>query len=165
MSNRELLSEKGNVKVFICEDDCAQNPWSPNSQDLPFEYHLEANRSICMRSENFPFKPNHPDYWYEPIFAYIHSGITIGLTPFSCRWDSGTLGYVAVKRPSKGGEFKNRKAFRKSLASYVKTLDDYLQGYCYGYEVETDGNLTDSCWGFIGKHSESGLLDAIREYL
>jgi hypothetical protein len=29
-----------------------------------------------------------------PIYAYIHSGVTISTEPFTCRWDSGVIGYV-----------------------------------------------------------------------
>lgn len=163
MSHRELLAEKGNVKVFAVQDDHAENPWSQDSCDLPFEYHLE-NRNFKMKSKDF--KLNDSDYWYEPIYAYVHSGMTISTSPFSCRWDSGVLGYVAVKRPSRGGEFKRRADFRKALTCYVQNLDDYLQGYCYGYEVETDGEVTDSCWGFIGSdHVASGLMEYVQGYL
>jgi hypothetical protein len=171
MLNRELIAEKGNVKIFAIQDEDAENPWK--NWDLPFEWNLQAARYFSMRSENYPEDlefvdgdQNHPDYWYEPVYAYIHSSVTVSITPFGCRWDSGVLGYCAVKRPSRGGEFKRRAAFRKALASYVKILDDYLQGECYGYSVEVDGEEIDSCWGFIGSdHAESGLLDAIQGYL
>ena len=163
MSNRELLAEKGNVKIFAVQDNYAENPWSSDFQDLPFEYHLET-RNFKMKSKDFTL--GNADYWYEPIYAYTHSGMTVSTTPFSCRWDSGVLGYVAAKRPSRGGEFKRRASFRAALDSYVKVLDDYLQGDCFGYEVEIDGEVTDSCWGFIGSdHTASGLMDYVQGYL
>lgn len=52
MSNRELLVEKGNVKVFVVQDYYAENPWSSDFQDLPFEYHLET-RNFQMKSKDF----------------------------------------------------------------------------------------------------------------
>lgn len=30
----------------------------------------------------------------KPLYLYDHSGITISTSPFSCRWDSGQVGYV-----------------------------------------------------------------------
>jgi len=33
-----------------------------------------------------------------PMYMYNHSGITISTTPFSCRWDSGQIGWVFISQ-------------------------------------------------------------------
>ena len=33
-----------------------------------------------------------------PLYLYDHSGLTIATTPFSCPWDSGQVGWIAVER-------------------------------------------------------------------
>jgi hypothetical protein len=41
--------------------------------------------------------------------------------------------------------------FEKAIRDEVDEYDKYLQGQCYGYEVEgREGDDLDSCWGYIG---------------
>lgn len=137
------------------------DPSSPFDHDLGFEFHFGVPRELETESANCP-RPKNPDYWFFPVYGYVHSGVVLSLTPFSCPWDSGMAGYVAVKRPSRGGEWRTRKAFLAYLEAYIETFNDYLAGSCYGYEVvETDTDeVVDSCWGFIGfDHEKSGLYE------
>lgn len=87
-----------------------------------------------------------------PLYLYDHSCITISLSPFSCPWDSGQVGFVIVRREKMMQEFGGRKftkalkdrAFRIAKAE-VKEYDQYLRGEVYGYQIDDNGN---SCWGF-----------------
>lgn len=147
-----------NFHVVVRHDT---DPQSPFENDLGFEFHFGIRRELETESANCP-RPRNPDYWYYPVYGYVHSGVALSLTPFSCPWDSGVAGYVAVKRPSRGGEWRTRKAFRAYLEAYIETFNAYLDGSCYGYEVVETGTdeVVDSCWGFIGfDHNESGLYD------
>ena len=36
----------------------------------------------------------------------------------------------------------------------VECYDSYLRGEAYGFELYKDGELEDSCWGFIGSNEE-----------
>lgn len=148
-----------NFHVVVRHDT---DPQSPLESDLGFEFHFGIRRRLETTSRNFPGL-KHPDYWVYPVYGYVHSGVALSLTPFSCPWDSGVAGVVAVKRPSRGGEWRTRKAFLAYLEACIATFNDYLSGDCYGYEVvETDtGTVVDSCWGFIGfDHTASGLYEA-----
>jgi len=49
-----------------------------------------------------------------PLYMYDHSGITISLSPFSCPWDSGQVGFVQVPRKKMLEEF-GKKIFTKQL--------------------------------------------------
>lgn len=159
MSTNEIVYRTEDFHVVVRHDT---DPQSPLSFELGFEFHFGIRRRLETESENCP-RPNNPDYWFFPVYGYVHSGVVLSLKPFSCPWDSGMAGYVAVKRPSRGGEWRTRKAFLAYLEACIKTFNDYLAGDCYGYEVvETDTDtVVDSCWGYIGfDHTASGLYEA-----
>ena len=139
------------------------DPQSPFESDLGFEFNFHIRWELETESPNCPPYRHNKDYWFYPVYGYVHSGVALSLTPFSCTWDSGMAGYVAVKRPSRGGEWRTRKAFLAYLEAYIETFNDYLAGDCYGYEVVETGTdeVVDSCWGFIGfDHTASGLYEA-----
>lgn len=98
------------------------------------------------------------DYLILPLYLYDHSGITISTSPFSCRWDSGQVGFIWVSKAD------IRKAYRverispklkervlKYLNNEVETYDQYLTGEVYGYIIGTEEDEhIESCWGFFG---------------
>lgn len=96
-----------------------------------------------------------------PLYMYDHSGITISLSPFSCPWDSGQVGFIQIPREKVLKEF-SAKIFHKKLKEKAKniakgeveTLDKYLRGEVYGYVID---DIEDSCWGFFS------IEDAIQE--
>ena len=89
------------------------------------------------------------------LYLYDHSGITISLSPFSCPWDSGQVGYVLVDREKALKEY-NKKRLSKQLKDKiyqriqgeVETYDKYLRGEIYYFNIEKDGEFIDSCHGF-----------------
>jgi hypothetical protein len=97
-----------------------------------------------------------------PLFLYDHSGITMNTTGFSCRWDSGQVGFVfATKKTCKeiGIDPTDIEAITKCLISEVATYDDYISGNVYGYAID-DELVEDSCYGYFGyDHEKNGLLD------
>lgn len=159
MSTHEIIYSTDAFHVVVRHDtDCP----SPFENDLGFEFHFGIDRHLELHSTECP-KPKHPDYWFFPVYGYVHSGVSLSLKPFSCPWDSGTAGYIAVKRPSRNGEWRTRKNFLAYAAACIETLNAWLAGSCYGFEiVETDTDtVVDSSWGFIGfDHEKSGLYEA-----
>ena len=93
---------------------------------------------------------------YLPVYAYIHSGICLSITPFSCRWDSGQVGYIYVTKKDVRQEFSTKRVSQKLsneieniLTSEIKTFSQYIEGEVYGFEIsDSNGNLLDSCFGF-----------------
>jgi len=113
-----------------------------------------------------------------PLYLYDHSGITMNTTGFSCRWDSGQVGWIYLTKKgckemgwtkpyinslSKGANDKYcGKLFEEILEMFlvgeVESYDDYISGNVYGYVIESD-LVEDSCFGFFGDdHEKSGLL-------
>lgn len=99
------------------------------------------------------------------LYLYDHSGITISTSPFSCPWDSGTVGFVLISKKAALENWSAKKVSKglrekaeKYIEASVKEYDDFISGQVYGFIIknkETDEEL-DSCWGFYG-------LDYIRE--
>lgn len=94
------------------------------------------------------------EYEHFRIYSYEHGGMTVSARPFSCPWDSGLLGIVAVKKD----EVKDTE---EAFKNYVKTLDQYLQGEVYTFVIEDEmGETVDSCGGFYG-YDESTLREML----
>ena len=105
-----------------------------------------------------------------PLYLYDHSGITMNTTGFSCPWDSGQVGWIYASKEDALREFggktftaATRKKAEDRMRSEVAYYDSYLRGEAYGFELYKDGELEDSCWGFIGSNEEA--LKGIEDYL
>lgn len=110
----------------------------------------------------------------EPIYMYDHSGQTISLKPFGCRWDSGCCGYIFVFKDEILNNFERatednwRDIADEIIKSEINVYDSYIRGEVYGYCLEeghtvehkdlitgeiwtsTEYEFVDSCWGFYG---------------
>lgn len=120
------------------------------------------------------------DFVILPLYLYDHSGITMSTSSFSCRWDSGQVGYIYCSTDKILKEYGNTNIdtlskVESNLKSEVKTYDQYLTGDVYGfklYKVETcdkghkDLDFLDSCYGFYGDDwTENGIFDHISNEL
>ena len=105
-----------------------------------------------------------------PLYLYDHSGITMSTSTagFSAAdrdaWDWGMVGVIystPATRAALGlGPNTDLDLVRTYLAGEVEEYDHYLTGQVYGYTVEKEGELLDSCWGFFG---DDGLTGARQE--
>jgi hypothetical protein len=95
----------------------------------------------------------------KPLYLYDHSGITISTSSFSCRWDSGQVGFVYIRKEDVRNEFSIKRCGQNMvercnviLEGEVEVYDKYIQGLVYGFRVfkVTDGDEEEleSCWGF-----------------
>ena len=57
-----------------------------------------------------------------PVYAYIHSGMTISTEPFSCPWDSGQLGFAIVTKQAIRENFGTREFLRDTLRQQKNVL-------------------------------------------
>jgi hypothetical protein len=93
-----------------------------------------------------------------PLFLIDHSGLSMSVRDFGCPWDSGQVGFIFIDFEKIRKEFSVKKVtkklleqVKKSLIAEVDTYDSYLRGEVYGYLIkDADGEVLDSCWGFIG---------------
>ena len=94
-------------------------------------------------------------YWVFPLYAYIHSGVSLSLGrnkyPFTCGFDTSFKGFVLVKRQAKWS-YKENQAY-KIAESLVETWNIYLSGEVYGYNSDSG-----SCWGFYGDEGKEQMI-------
>jgi len=95
-----------------------------------------------------------PAEWFVlPLWMYDHSGnvYRVGASnPFSCQWDSGRVGFVAIKRGEWGDN--TDEGLAKVAETYAAEYTAWANGEVYGYTVTgPDGAEGDSCWGMIGE--------------
>ncbi len=103
-----------------------------------------------------------------PVYLYDHSGQTVATTPFSCPWDSGFFGIIAVSLEKVRKEYgwknitaKRRLQIEEYLQGEIKTLDDYYTGEVFGYEItpeDDDRDVIESCWSFFGTDSLEDMV-------
>ena len=100
------------------------------------------------------------------LYLYSKGGLTIATIPFSCRWDSGQVGFAVITKETIIKEFgdnspDSRAKARHNLQCEVNTYDQYLRGDVYGYRILNSEDIElDSCYGFFGDdHVKSGLFD------
>jgi len=104
-----------------------------------------------------------------PLYMYDHSGITISLSPFSCPWDSGQVGWVWVPLETIKKEYGDcpfKEVMDKVydiVKAEVQEMDYYVSGQTYGFEiVDEDDEVVDSCYGFYGdKYVHEAAKEAI----
>lgn len=104
-----------------------------------------------------------------PVYAYEHGGITVSHGSFSCRWDSGQVGWhymlekdVRENFPGlEGAELYER--CKECLEAELKEYDCWLQGDVWYFTVEDEeGETVGSCGGFIG--DDELVLDQMFEH-
>ena len=102
---------------------------------------------------------------YLPLYLYDHSGITMSTTPFSCKWDSGQVGYIyTTKERMKylGLEDYTEAKVKEMLENEVAEYDAHLTGEVYLFQVkDKDDEILDSCGGYIGSTTKI-LLENMR---
>lgn len=105
-----------------------------------------------------------------PIYLFNHSGQSISTSPFSCRWDSGKIGYIYVDKKTVLSEFGGKKVTKKLkekvlniLNGEIEIYNEYIEGNVYGFKVEDeDENIIESCYGFYGNDFKTnGMLEHI----
>jgi hypothetical protein len=99
---------------------------------------------------------NEHDYIALPVYAYVHSGVVLNTTGFSCPWDSGQSGIIYVSREKIRKEWgvkrispKLKALVEKNLVGEIETFSKYLAGEVYGFTVaDKEGDIIESCGGF-----------------
>ncbi len=156
--------EKGEEKYDRLLDRLSKQP------DTPFgtrEYARAVNQALMSEIEK--------EHIVLPLYLYDHSALAMSTDSFVGRavhaeWDSGQVGWIYVSKADIREEYQVdritpsvREQAENRLKDEVRIYDAYLRGECYGYELYKNGELADSCWGFIGSFDEA--IKDIAEYL
>lgn len=108
-----------------------------------------------------------------PVYAYIHGGVSLNTTGFSCIFDSGVCGCIYVSKEDVRKEFdkkviskKLREQVEGILRSEVELYSKYLSGECYGYQIYDEGEIVDSCYGYFSvSEAEEQAKDSLNYLL
>ena len=158
---------------FIVNIHYDHDPLNPRVDwdNLGTIYHTHRNYDLGVLSnrEDIQAILNNPDYLTLPVYMYEHGNIALSTGSFSCAWDSGQVGIIAVKKSDALKAFMKKRMTKKlekqvleSLKGEIETFSAYLSGEVYGYSIEKpntcescshcENEVIDSCWGFIGDY-------------
>lgn len=140
--------------------------WNDQDAELPLTYDSEVRMVVLHRRYMDPSEgacgadPSAVAHWEKrnarswhivPLWLYDRSGTvyrSAEQNPFSCRWDSGRVGIIAMRRRAIKGNTPEQ--VQAMLDSVCDTYTSWANGECYGYDVKgAAGEVIDSCGGFI----------------
>ena len=165
------IDYKGYIIKIDNENDFADNPGDWGNDDYFLVY---DHRSFYVKRDYFnpddifetmqQGKKLFDGYWFFPVYAYIHSGVSLQLKRwFNCvpqghnEFDVSFKGFALIKRQK--GSWNENIAYSQA-EGLLETWNDYLHGNVYGFICKdaNDENI-DSCWGYYGDPETSGLMD------
>ena len=92
------------------------------------------------------------DYEFTPLYGYVHSGVSVSLTPFGCRWDAGQIGWVVRKK----GSLVSETAFK----ALVRSWDMYCQSEVYVCTIkDRRGDTIESCGNLYGDEAVEAFVE------
>jgi hypothetical protein len=182
---------KGNYELEILQDESPESPreWENLGTMICFHrrYNLGDKNDIIDFNDYTSW--NEQLEWIEknikpcvilPLYLYDHSGITMTTSPFSCRWDSGQVGWIFVTKEQVRKEYNVKRITQdivekvtKVLEGEVETYDQYISGEVYGYRISKvevcdkgceHKEEVDSCWGYYGMESVEEEGNRVLEY-
>lgn len=127
--------------------------------------YIDPSNGVCGSCPEavLEWTADNQDEWFVlPLWLYDHSGTIYkpgAGNPFSCPWDSGQVGIIALRREDFG--YKNESDYLEAAKRICDSYTSWANGSCYGYTVTDDGgDEIASCWGFIGMDADaSGLWE------
>lgn len=161
----ETIKTKNYVAEIINDEDC-YNPrkdYSSLGTLIAFHSRYDLSDNDNWDKEELISYVEQDDVLALPVYMYEHSQISLSTNAFSCKWDSGQIGYIFVSYEDIIKEYGNLdiETATKVLEYEIKEYSLYLNGECYGYIIyardKYDTLLLDSqdhlesCFGFIGR--------------
>jgi hypothetical protein len=167
LNEEEVETTSALSRMEIWRDDDSENPrkwsntftlWTGNSRYLSSDKDAEDPRTVeGTKVEEAKYKKG---LFAIPLYAYIHSGMALSLHPFSCKWDSGVIGFLYCDKEKfkkeNGLKRFNAKRALEIAEGEISTLQDFIDGNVFGYTIERrdspDGEwkFEDSCGGWYG---------------
>lgn len=89
-------------------------------------------------------------YYAIPLSLYDHSGIVLKCGIYH-GWDVGQVGYIYTTEERRKEFGTPKERVLGVLRGEVETMNKYLTGDVWGYEVLCDGDVLDSCWGYYSE--------------
>lgn len=175
MERKEFEYKGVQIIIDISTDDFTDSPrdWYNLGKMICFHKRYQLGDDHDITSEDFDswddvkkhLESTNSIVLIKPLYLYDHSGLIISMTPFSCPWDSGQIGYIYVTSEaisSWSDEDRTEEKMMANLESEVETYNHWIRGEVWYYEIAYQGKVLDSCYG-IYLLKESDLEDLIVE--
>jgi hypothetical protein len=111
------------------------------------------------------FEQQNPENMVYPLYKFEHGQVSYSTVPYSCRFDSGQIGWIVFNRKAFGwGRWsaKRREMVQGMLNQSLESYAEWCNGEVYGYDITKDDEEIDSCHGFLGLNSAD---DAAKELI
>lgn len=164
-------TDKGYTARYLVQDNNSQSPDKNEDTEIFLvhyhrQFYIERKdvinendlKSIFLNEvdEDSRAKEIGNKYHILPVFAYIHSGLSLSLGntnyPFTDEWDTSCCGAILVSKE----EWKELDKANAIAQSLIEEWNQYLSGDVYGivkeeYDTNKKQINKDSCWGFYGQ--------------
>lgn len=161
--------------INVRNDECAESPREWDNLGTITAWH--RNYNLSDEKHNYDVDTfvaevvNNKNVISLPLYMYEHGGVALSTSAFSCRWDSGQVGWIHVDKDKVRKEYGVTRITKKVLERVLKVLESevdtygkYVNGEVYGYEVlDPQGEHVDSCWGYIGDSDDEYMLQCARD--
>ncbi len=154
-----ITNDKYELRIY--RDEYAENPreWENMGKMVCWHrrYNLGDKHDYGSPQDFYESEEYKNVFAILPLYLYDHSGITISNTDFNDRWDSGQVGYIYASKESVKAMLgrepteEDKPQILERLKGETKIYDQYLQGDCYAFTIESNkGEYVDSVGGFYG---------------
>jgi len=158
----EVSSGARTLKIYV--DEVPENPrrWHNLGTMVCWnDRYALGDKHGFETPEDFLREVNSKDALILPLYFFDHSDVAMNTTGFAfCdpeRWDWGQVGFIYVTKERVRAEWGVKKItpdIKKRvfdvLNAEVREYSHYLNGDVYGFVVEENGTVIDSCWSFYG---------------
>lgn len=159
----EVLNDNRIVAVYLDEECESPRTAYDNLGTILYTSRTYLLGDKCVTRDQIEHEFDRSKAVWLPIYAFIHSDITISTSPFNCRLDSGQCGEIYVTYEKIKAEYGWKKMSKKRVAQITKylegeidTFNAYLAGNVYGFKTfdNTSHAEIDSVWGIYDSPSK-----------
>lgn len=150
-----------NYEIAVYYDDSNESPddWRNDERFLVYDHRQFTVRrdgfDVADIFEVFQTKNLYDGFFIYPVYAYIHSGVSLSLGrgyPYNCRFDTSFKGFALIKKQK--GTYNRETSAREAAEGLIKSWNTYLSGDVYGYN-----SAAGSCCGFYGKEGMKQMIE------
>jgi len=160
------------VTLEVCQDDCPESPRQWDNISTWFHWHSKLKiggaTQISRMGDRAEFEQYLSDEGVEdvvaifPLYMMDHGGLSVSLSPFGCRWDSGQFGWAVITKDDLSVYGETHPDPKVIVEAEVEAYDMYLRGEVYQFTVCRNGEVLYFCGGIYNKDAavEEGMLAA-----
>ncbi len=166
-----VTAERDNDPLNPRENDCnycticyVRNRYLGSSK---YDNDMDFTNSDNLDDYLAGLKDRRAEFVSVPLYAYVHSGITISTGSFNDSWDSGCFGVAICTKEQVIEAFGNDTDWQQHakdiIEDEIETYDKFLTGEIYIYsiysydKVTKEWTLEDTCGGFYSDDEDEML--------